>query len=232
MKRFARTPAALVVLNLLCERPRHPYAMRILVRERGITSVVKMGSSSIYDAVERLERAGLIEAGSTSREGRRPERTVYAITDAGRDELQIWMAELLSEPVEEYPQFAAALAFVIGQGRERTLVLLRLRLVRLESLIACGAKVMEAMRSMPRIIAIEGEYNQALRVAEQAWLRGVVDDIAAGRLWSDEEIRVLYSLTSEADTDDAIPDEIARALEHRNRARGQQQRPHAQGDHA
>lgn len=216
--RFTRSPASLVVLNLLCERPRHPYALRVLVRERGIESVVKMAGASIYDAMERLERAGLIEASATTREGRRPERTVYTITQAGRDELQMWMADLLSEPTGEYPKFGAALAFVVGVGRQQTLDLLKMRAGRVESQIAANDKVVEGLSSLPRIVLIEGEYVQALRRAELTWLRGIIDDIATGRLWSDAEIETLYSLTSDADQDDyVIPPEISRAIEQRRR---------------
>jgi DNA-binding PadR family transcriptional regulator len=202
MPSSTRTPAALVVLNLLCERPRHPYALRILVRERGIESVVKMAGASIYDAMARLEKAGFIEASATTREGRRPERTVYTITEAGRDELQLWMAELLSEPVEEYPRFGAALAFVIGVGREQTLQLLRRRATHLESKIAAGQTVLESMGSLPRIVLIEGEYAHVLRVAELDWLRGIIDDLAAGRLWTASEMTALFAMGSAADQDD------------------------------
>ncbi|MGH7723272.1 MAG: PadR family transcriptional regulator [Candidatus Dormibacteria bacterium] len=213
MPKFTRSPAALVVLNLLCERPRHPYALRILIRERGIEMVVRMGSASIYDAVERLERAGYIEASAPTREGRRPERTVYSATEAGRDELRLWMAELLSEPVEEYPRFAAALAFAIGVGREATLDLLLRRVVRLESLVAASEKAAESVGDLPRIVLIEGEYAQALRVAELNWLRGIVDDIASGRLWTDAEIETLYARGSAADQDEhVVSAEIQRAL--------------------
>jgi DNA-binding PadR family transcriptional regulator len=214
MPKFTRSPAALVVLNLLCERPRHPYALRILIRERGIEDVVRIGNASIYDAVQRLEKVGFIEASAPTREGRRPERTVYSATEAGRDELQLWMAELLSEPVEEYPQFGAALAFAIGVGRDATLELLRRRIVALESMIAARQKAAGSMTGLPRIVFIEGEYAQALRVAELTWLRGVVDDIAAGRLWSDAEIEALFAMGSAADQDDHVaPAEITPVLE-------------------
>lgn len=188
MPTFTRSLPALVVLNLLCECPRHPYALRVLIRERGIESVVRMGNASVYDAVQRLERVGFIEASAPSREGRRPERTVYSATEAGRDELQLWMAELLSEPVQEYSQFGAALAFVIGVGRDTTLNLLRRRVGRLESLIAPHQNDSELVRSPPRIVLIEGEYAKALRTAELEWLRAIIEDISAGRLWSDAEI--------------------------------------------
>ncbi|MBJ7596442.1 MAG: PadR family transcriptional regulator [Candidatus Dormibacteraeota bacterium] len=220
MPNFNRTPAALVVLNLLCERPRHPYALRILIRERGIESVVKMGNASIYDSVERLERAGYIEASETSREGRRPERTVYSATEAGRDELHIWMGELLSEPVEEYPRFGVALAFVLGLGRDATLHTLRHRIMRLESLVAARDAVTASLTHVPRIVLIEGEYTQALHVAELSWLSGIVDDIAAGRLWTDAEIEALFTLPSGADEEPGGNAEMTRLIEkHRQKNR-------------
>ncbi|MGB3329430.1 MAG: PadR family transcriptional regulator [Thermomicrobiales bacterium] len=47
-------------------------------------SNVKPGS--LYGALQRMEKDGLIEVVRTEQEGNRPERTVYAITDAGRAE--------------------------------------------------------------------------------------------------------------------------------------------------
>src|SRR5437660_11865395 len=106
-----RTPLALAVLNLLFERSMHPYEMQRLMRERGINDVVKLNQGSLYATIERLAKAGLIESGETSREGRRPERTVYSLSESGRDELSLWMREMLSTPNREYPLFASVLAF-------------------------------------------------------------------------------------------------------------------------
>src|SRR5579859_432845 len=110
--RLVRTPLALAVLNLLDERPMHPYEMQQTIRERGLDFVLKLRSGSLYHAVERLVDAGLIEPVDTRREGRRPERTVYAITELGRDEFLAWLRELLAEPTPDYPPFASALAFL------------------------------------------------------------------------------------------------------------------------
>jgi len=112
--RLPRAPLALAIMNLLLERPMHPYEMKILMKQRGHDEVIKLKGGSIYDTVERLERGGFIESQETSREGRRPERTVYALTESGRDELRTWMREIVSEPAREFPQFAAALAFIAG----------------------------------------------------------------------------------------------------------------------
>ena len=65
--------------------------MRVLMRERGHERITGRGGASLYDAVRRLERARLLEAEQTEREGRRPERTVYRITATGGRELAAWV---------------------------------------------------------------------------------------------------------------------------------------------
>src|ERR671935_409945 len=75
-----KTPLALAVLNLLNERPMHPYEMRSLMRERGHERAFRLKEASLYDTVERLAGRGFIEPVEVNREGRRPERTIYAIT--------------------------------------------------------------------------------------------------------------------------------------------------------
>src|SRR5215472_11922304 len=89
-----RTPIALSVLNLLAERPMHPYEMRQLMRQRHHDRAFQIRESSVYDTVAGLADRGYIEPVEGRREGRRRERTVYAITEAGREELGDWLWEL------------------------------------------------------------------------------------------------------------------------------------------
>src|SRR5205807_10048236 len=116
-RELPRTPLALAVMNLLAERPMHPYEMKATMKERGHDQVIRLKGGSIYDTVERLESGGFIQAQATSREGRRPERTVYAITEAGRDESRAWLREWLAQPVNEYPQVGAGRARLARAGR-------------------------------------------------------------------------------------------------------------------
>ena len=93
----------------------HPYEIKVQMQERGQDRLVK-GNASVYDTVERLAKGGYVEAQETSREGRRPERTVYRITDRGRDQMHEWLREMLSEPSPELPQLSAALMFNAGSS--------------------------------------------------------------------------------------------------------------------
>ncbi len=181
-----RTPIALSVLNLLNERPMHPYEMRSLMRERGHDRAFVIRESSVYDTVARLADRGFIEPVEVSKQGRRPERTVYAITDAGRDELLVWLKDLLSEPPAEYPALAAPLMFIYGLGRDGAIGALNLRAARLEAEISGSDAYRSALSAQwpdfPRIFAIEEEYAQAIRRAELAWVRETVSQLQDGSL--------------------------------------------------
>ena len=182
--RLFQSSLAVAVLKLLDERPMHPYEMQQLIRERHLDDVFKLSSGSLYHAVERLVRVGLIAGLDTNRAGRRPERTVYAITDAGRDAFQAWLRRLLSEPAKEYPQFATALACLVHLQPEEVVHLLRHRMLLLEGALAAGERIQQGATAggLSRLHLIEFEYGQMLQGAEVVWLRGLIADIADGTL--------------------------------------------------
>ena len=179
-----RTPVALSILSLLNERAMHPYEMRSLMRERRHDRAFRIRESSVYDTVARLADRGFIEAVEVNREGKRPERTVYAITEAGRDELLVWLWDLASEPSAEYPAFAAPLMFIYSLGKDRAIAALQQRTARLEADISSSDAFRRAsladMPGFPRIFGIEDEYAQAMRKAELAWLRATIGELRDG----------------------------------------------------
>jgi len=189
-RELPRGPLALAVMNLLLERPMHPYEMKTKMKERGHDQVIKLKGGSIYYTVERLEAGGFIKSEATSREGRRPERTVYAITESGRDEITSWLRELIAQPAHEYPQFAAALAFFAALEKDDVIHLLQLRTVMLESRIAATDKQLKSLTEdmhLPRLFMVEGEYGLAMDRAELEWVRGLIREIQDGKLWISRE---------------------------------------------
>ena len=184
-KRKVSNPLALAAMALLYERPMHPYEMVTLMRERGKHESVRLRYSSLYSVVGALEREELIVARETVREGRRPERTIYGITDAGREEFLTWLRELLREPVKEYTQFAAGLSFLPGLPPEEAVALLEERVRYLEEetkeMRAHLEGVMEHY-NLPRLFLVESEHELMLREAELGWVRKIVEEIEAGAL--------------------------------------------------
>jgi DNA-binding PadR family transcriptional regulator len=195
-KRKVSNPLALAVMALLYERPMHPYEMVSLMRERGKHESVRLKYSSLYSVVSALEREGLIVPRETIREGRRPERTVYEITGAGRGEFLTWLRELLREPVKEYTHFAAGLSFLPGLPPEEAVALLKERVLRLEEETEeMRSRLDSAMEqfNLPRLFLVESEHELMLREAELGWVRGLVEEIETGALGSLSEWRSLHS---------------------------------------
>ena len=182
--RATSNPLALAVLACLFEQPMHPYEMASTMRERGKEQSIKLNYGSLYTVVDNLAKHGLIEALEARREGRRPERTVYELTDAGRTRLDTWMSELLATPVKEYPRFEAALSLMPVLHPDHVLALLRERGRTLEKQITAERLILGAAgkAGLPRLLMIEGEYHLAMQDAELAWVRSLADELEAGTM--------------------------------------------------
>jgi DNA-binding PadR family transcriptional regulator len=142
---------------------------------------IKWGS--FYTVVRNLEKHGLIEAAGSSREGRRPERTLYAITAAGKAELTDWLHELVAVPEPEPSRFVAALSVIAVLPPDEVAGLLAARLRALEDGIARDREgLAQAGQEVPRIFLIESEFELAMGEAQAAWVRGLLGEITGGTL--------------------------------------------------
>jgi DNA-binding PadR family transcriptional regulator len=178
------TPLQLAVLRLLADEQLHPYEMQQRIREKAIDHVVKVAHGSLYHAVDRLAEQGLIEPVETSREGRRPERTVYAITETGRDEARSRLREFMMRSVKEYPSFGMALSFVTLLPPAEAASLLKRRTVDLEARLAAHDTVVETLikQGHPRVDVIEVEFLNSCLRSELDFVRALSEDIKTRRL--------------------------------------------------
>ncbi|HEY7200532.1 MAG TPA: PadR family transcriptional regulator [Candidatus Dormibacteraeota bacterium] len=177
-----RSPLSMVLLALVAEAPLHPYGMQQLIKERGRDAVANVAQpNSVYQTIDRLRRSELIAVRETSRAERRPERTVYEITELGRATLARWLRTMLAEPQRDFPDFPAALSFLCLLGPDDAARRLE------ERARALGARLAELDAGVPRPLAIEDAYRRATTLAELAWVRGLVEDLRAGRrTWNRE----------------------------------------------
>ena len=173
---------ALGLLALLVPgRPMHPYEMATLLRRTGKEDDLQIKWGSLYTVVQNLEKHGFIAATETSRAGRRPERTRYALTAAGRAEVTDWLRELVAEPQKEESRFEAALSVLGVLPPDEVRQLLEQRVRVLDERIAAQRAALAA-EQVPRLFLIEGEYALALRVAEAAWVRSLLAELTDGTL--------------------------------------------------
>jgi DNA-binding PadR family transcriptional regulator len=200
---FRPSPLAMAVLSLLHAAPLHPYAMQRLIKEWGKDRVINVGQrANLYKTIRRLQDAGLVEVRQTERDQNYPERTVYELTEAGREAAPEWIAEMVAAPRHEFPQFPAALSFVMLLGPEHARQVLERRATVLAARLAeIDADLAQYAGTLPRVTLMDDEYERAIVAAELSWLRGVIEDLRTGALtWSYDMFAAVAGQLPDADT--------------------------------
>lgn len=190
-KRAVDNLLALAVLSYLTRQPMHPYELSRTLRENGDARSIKFNHGSLYMVFGQLAKAGFIVAQETTREGQRPERTVYALTHAGRGELRHWLRDLVEEPQHEYPHFVAALSLIAALPPDQVVELLGRRLGRLaEQRTEIAALVETTLAAgVPPLFLVEEDYRLALLEAESGFVEHFIERITHpetgwGPLWA------------------------------------------------
>jgi PadR family transcriptional regulator PadR len=93
----------LLILAAIGSTPRHGYAVAEALRT-GSGGVFDLAEGTIYPALHRLERAGLLASRWSRYEGRR--RRVYQLTVAGKTALR--------KQADEWSMFSRAVAAIVG----------------------------------------------------------------------------------------------------------------------
>jgi DNA-binding PadR family transcriptional regulator len=205
-RRKVSNPLALAVLASLWERPMYPYEITMALRHRGKEQSIRLNFGSLYAVMKSMEKHGFIEVVQAEREGNRPERSVYAITPAGRRESDEWLRELLSTPVKEYPDFEAGLSLLPLLSPSAVLGLLTARLGRLDATlqeIEAQRANPEAMR-LPELFMIEFDYYAAMVRAERNFVADLVGKLERGTLGGYAEWGRLHQLLAEGHSLDEL----------------------------
>jgi DNA-binding PadR family transcriptional regulator len=183
---------ALAVLSYLSQRPMHPYELGRTLRDQGDERSIKFNHGSLYMVVQQLARAGFIAELESTREGNRPERTVYQLTDAGRQEMRDWLRDLVETPRHEYPHFVAALSLIGALPPSEVVSLLGRRLTRLAELHAEARSVIDTSlaANVHPLFLVEEDYRVAMLDAESAFVTQFIGRITSpdsgwGTLWAD-----------------------------------------------
>jgi DNA-binding PadR family transcriptional regulator len=156
----------LLLLWLLSEGPLHGYRIKRSLDDERFAFWFPLEFGSIYAVLRTLEKQGHVKLRGKEREGRRPRRTVYAITPRGRAHYR----ELLRRAWRELPSPAEPVCVALAASgdltedetaalrRERAAAL-RERLAHLETLAAAAPSADAADRL------------RRLTEAELAWTR-------------------------------------------------------------
>ncbi|GAB7534858.1 helix-turn-helix transcriptional regulator [Burkholderia sp. 3C] len=199
------SPLALAVLAMLTEAPMHVYRIQQLIKLRGKDDVINVRQrNSLYQTLDRLLRERLVVVHETERDGMFPERTVYAVTEAGRNTARGWLREQLAQPAREYPAFPVALSVLpllsVDDARrqlEARITALEAELERLDA-----ARNAALALQIPRLFLLESELLQATVETELDWVRSVVAHLKAGALtWSEAWLKDVAERLAASDPD-------------------------------
>jgi DNA-binding PadR family transcriptional regulator len=178
------SPLALSILALLDQRAMHPYEMASTMRERHYDEFVRLNFGSLYHTVDALERDGWIAPLEREKEGRRPERTIYRLTDSGRKVLTQVIGQIVAEPRREYPHFAAGLMHLHHMGAAQAAEHLKQRADALAAKNQKLTRIISQLREegVSRLALIELEHKIAMFEAERTWVRKIEKEISEGKL--------------------------------------------------
>lgn len=180
-----------ILLGILFEEPMHAYLMQKVIRQRGIDKVVNVRHrASVYQALERLLRLGLIEIREKVETGGQADRIVYAATDLGREIVVARLPQMVETIGVNDLEFPAAVSLftMLPPDEARKNFELRAQAIR-AWLLRLEQEKLRAKESS-RLSLLNNEYRSALLEAELMWLRTVIEDLANGSfIWNDRASR-------------------------------------------
>ncbi|MFC9435498.1 PadR family transcriptional regulator [Nocardia sp. NPDC057030] len=209
-KRKVNNLLALAVLSVMIDRPKHRYEIAQTLRERGKDQDMAIKWGSLYTVVQNLEKVGYLEILGSERDGARPERVIYRLTDAGRAELVDWTRELVAVPEPEQYRFVAGLSVLSVLPPDEVIELLGRRIDALGHTIDGVRAELDKVAGMklPRLFIIESEFGLAMLEAEAAWARSLRDELVDGTFPEVEWWRRIHA-------ENRPPAEVVAAVEER-----------------
>jgi len=89
------------ILSLLADGESYGYVLKGAFERSAGPQWGELNIGHLYQVLDRLKRDGLVTVVRAEPQPRRPDRLIYAITDAGREELERWL-EVPSPPAAGY----------------------------------------------------------------------------------------------------------------------------------
>lgn len=172
----------LVILGLLRERPLYGYELKQIIEEH-MGDWTNIAFGSIYFALGKLAEEGFVTQVATEQEGRRPSRTVYQITDAGRAEFLRLLREVWREIERHYYTIDIGLAFMEALPVEEIKGCLEGRIAQLKGIVQhIGEHQAEQMAQpeVPTTAAAVFDHGLAHFQAELDWTRNLLVKVEEG----------------------------------------------------
>ena len=108
-----------LVLSLVCEEPRHGFAIaRLLDAEGSMGKVWRVPKPVIYRALQRLEELGLVRIAEQQPSSQGPVRSLIDATPAGREAAAAWRTRPVSHTRDVRSELLVKLALLDRSGAD------------------------------------------------------------------------------------------------------------------
>lgn len=176
-----------VFLGLLAGGPRHGYDLKRLY-DAQFPGARPLAYGQVYATLQRLQKEGHVEVDGTV-QGSGPERTVYRITDPGREVLAAWLDE--PEPPSAYAgsELVRKTLMALHLGADAARFLARQRqvhLARMRELLREQAAAEAAAGPSEGVVpGLGADYAVAHLDADLRWLETTTERVARARTAAD-----------------------------------------------
>jgi DNA-binding PadR family transcriptional regulator len=172
----------LVILGLLRQRPLYGYELKQIIEEH-MGDWTNIAFGSIYFALGKLAEEGFVEQVATEQEGRRPSRTIYQITEAGRAEFPRLLREVWRELERHYYTIDIGLSFMQALPVEEVKGYLQGRIAQLQSIVQHITEHRAEQMAQPEVPATAAavfDHGLFHFQAELEWTRDLLAKVEAG----------------------------------------------------
>lgn len=171
---------AALILGILAERERNPYEITKMLEELNTKKWLPVADSTIYATINNLKKLELID-GRTERTGNLPEKTIYAITQLGEEQLRVSITSFLEEDASSIAEFDIGILLMYNLSKPEILQKLKKKLERLESNIYGIRKQIIALEMDPGKIAFTSlsmlKHRFHLLEAESKTIRELIKEL-------------------------------------------------------
>ena len=173
----------LVILGLLRERPLYGYEIKQIIEEH-MSDWTSIAFGSIYFALDKLAEEKLVEKVEVEQKGKRPSRSVYQISEAGREEFIRLLRENWQQFERQYFSLDICLFFLdslpIGEIRKY----LQIRQSALQSAldqIQSHRTEQLALPEIPPLAAAIFDHTLVHTKAELDWVTALLQNLEGGK---------------------------------------------------
>ncbi|HVP22039.1 MAG TPA: PadR family transcriptional regulator [Anaerolineaceae bacterium] len=173
----------LVILGLLRERPLYGYEIKQIIEEH-MSDWTSIAFGSIYFALDKLAEEKFVEKVHVEQSGKRPSRSVFQITDSGREEFYRLLRESWQTFEREYYPLDICLFFLDSLPLAEVAAYLKQRKAALQAALDYVQDHRAEQLALPEVPALAAaifDHTLLHTQAELEWVTKLLQTLESGK---------------------------------------------------